>query len=96
MRNAKSAGCLEGVPGGVAVVEDRALAPLALVLGHDESLGGDAAEHDPLQHRGVGLEQAVLLGVQKLEKASVHGDGVLYNLGEGVPVACRRQRLEGG
>ena len=85
---------LERVAGGVAVVEDRAWTAVALVLGHDQRLGGNAPKDDAFEHRRVALDQTRTVSLQHVEQAFVHGDGVLYNLGESVPVVRHRKRLE--
>ena len=85
---------LQRMAGGVPVVQDRPWAAIPLVLGDDQRLGRDAAEDDSFQHGGVALEQARAVSLQQVEKASVHGDGVLYNLGERIPVIRRRKRFK--
>ena len=87
---------LQRVARGMAVVENRARSAVALVLGHDQRLGGDAPEDHALEHGGVSLDQAGTISLQQVEESFVHGDGVLYNLGEGVPIARDRQRLDRG
>src|SRR5207249_9775123 len=40
--------------------------------------------------------EARALAVEDVEQSAVHGDGVLYNLGKGLPVPIARQRVEAG
>src|SRR5450759_733967 len=80
--------------GSVSVVEDRSPSSLALVLGDDERLRRDAAKYDPLEHRTVSIEKARSYLLQEVEQAPVHGNGVLYNLGERFPISGRGQRFD--
>ena len=96
MADTKCGRRLERVARGVAVVEDRARPAVALVLGHDQRLGGDASKHNAFEHPRVPLDQARTISLQQVEQASVHGDGVLYNLRKGVPIVRDWQRLDGG
>src|SRR5258708_14938746 len=78
----------------MSVVEEGARSLLALVFGDDQGLRRDTPKDHPLEHRAVGVEKAGAFLLQEDEKASVHGNGVLYNLAEIAPVAHRWQCLD--
>ena len=94
VRHAKSRRRLQRVAGRVAVVEDRPGPSVALVFGHDQCLCRHAPKYHALQHRQIAFEESGRVSLQQVEQTAVHGDGVLYNLGEGVPIAGTRQRLD--
>ena len=94
MGDTESGRGFERVAGRVPVIQDRARPPIALVLGHDQRLRRHAAKKHALEHRQVALEEAGSIPLQQFEQSAVHGDGVLYNLGESIPVAGGWQCLD--
>ena len=93
---AKAARGFQSVSGRVAVVEDRARPAVALVARHHQRLGGRTPFDHVLKRILIAGGEARALALEEVEKSMVHGDGVLYNLGEGLPVPIARQRVEAG
>ncbi len=67
-------GRLQGVPDGVAVVQDGAPAGFTRVLRHDLRFEGAGARHHIREERGISGHQGSALRSQEIEQRSVADD----------------------
>ena len=86
---------LDGVAEGVAEIEQRALARLALVGGDDARLQLAAAPHGVGEGRAIARQQLLDVGFEPVDERSVEREAVLDHLGQARAQLAVGQRVEG-
>ena len=93
---AVAGGRLQGVPGGVAVVQDGAPAGFTRVLRHHLRFEGAGARHHIREELGISGHQGSALRSQQIEQRSVADDSSFDDLGPPRPKLAGRQGFEVG